>query len=442
MLTLIATIILFGVLVVIHEFGHFIFAKIFGVRVERFSIGFPPRIYSRQIGETDYQLGIIPLGGYVKLTGEGEEEGEVQRRIEPYEFGAKPAWQRFIIFIAGPCMNFFLAIFLIFGLLLVQGESYILSDTVLKVKEGTPAYDAGLKQRDKILEVNSKPLKNWGDIERLEELGKVMTLKVKRDDSVFTVILQPQYFSDLDTYWLGLEPTLPPYVGKVKRDGPAAQAGLVTNDLITGLILNPGTKDEKYIQVTDWDNLVSNVHLNLDKPLILKWKRGDKVFEARIKPIIDESMQDGKVIKVGLMGIGPNIPTRWMPLDKAIILSIKRSISFSGLLFKVLKGFITKPNLQEMGGPVRVVQAVHESVKWGLVNFLGLLAAISVQLAIFNLLPIPALDGGQILFLLVEGVIRRKLTIKQKQISQIIGFSCFAVLLVAVTYNDILRLFK
>ncbi|MBN1233562.1 MAG: RIP metalloprotease RseP [Candidatus Coatesbacteria bacterium] len=440
MLTVIATILLFGLLVIIHELGHFISAKIFGVRVERFSIGFPPRIAAFKWGETDYQIGAIPFGGYVKLDGEVIEESDADRELNPWEFMAKPAWQRFIIFFSGPFMNFILAILVIFILLLIQGESFIESDTILKVIDNSPAFEAGLKKDDRIIEVNGIKVESWNVVESAEEKGKTITLKIARKDSIFAVKIQPRYYNELESYWLGIEPVLPPYVGKVKKNSPAFKAGLMDGDLLTALTLHPGKNDEKHVVLKDWSDLVTYVHPNLDNPLIIHWNRGDSLFSSKIVPEIEEVLSKDKVVKVGLIGIGPKIPTRGLPFLKAVYISIKRAISFSGLLFKVLSNLIEKPSLQDMGGPIRVVQAVYESVQWGLLHYLSLLAALSVQLAIFNLLPLPVLDGGQITFLIFEGILRKKLSIKQRQISQLVGFALFGLLLIAVTYNDISRL--
>ncbi|MFN3813363.1 MAG: RIP metalloprotease RseP [Aquificaceae bacterium] len=420
--TVVAFLVLIGVLVWFHELGHFLLAKFFGVKVEAFSIGFGPVLASKKLGETEYRLSAVPLGGYVKLYGEEEQTGD------PRAYSSKPNWQKILIAFAGPMFNFLLAIF-VFSSVFIMGRtvpSYILEKPVVGyVVPNSPAYKLGLRVGDTILELNGKILDTWKDLESVSLdsiLKKNWSLKVLRNGQTLELFGKVELSRATG---FGAEPYIKPLIGKVLPKSPAEQVGLQEGDMI--LEIN-GQK------VNSWYDLVDGIKRS--NVVNLKLKRGDRVFEKVVVPI--KSKETG----MPMLGISPYIETLKVsePFHRAFLKSLEKVKTLTLLSVKAIWELLTGGlSLKTLGGPIAIAQLAGESAQQGVVAFLGMMAFMSVQLAVFNLIPLPVLDGGLILLFLIESLRRRRLSQKFKENWQRVGFAIIIALSVFVILNDILR---
>ncbi len=422
---IVSFIILIGILVWVHEFGHFLFAKLFGVKVETFSIGFGPTIISKKIGETDYRISAIPLGGYVKMY--GEEDG-IQ---DPRSFSSKPNWQKIIIAFGGPLFNFLFAI-LVFSFLYNlprKTPAYIYEKPIVgHVIKNSPAQSLGIKPGDEIIQINSIPINSWKDMEKAiaeSSIKKEWTVKVKREGEIKTLRGNVSLSRSVG---FGAEPSLNPKVGKVIPNTPAHQVGIKEGDIILSV-------NQK--EIRNWNEAVEVIRNSKGNPISLKIKRGEEILDITVVPKLDE--------KTGLpiLGVSPYVETTDVKLSmsEAIREAINRTIYISTLSLKAVWALITgSVSFDNLGGPIAIAQLAGESAQHGLITFLGMMAFISIQLAIFNLLPLPVLDGGLILLFLVESIKGSPLSPRFKENWQRLGFALIITLSVFVMINDILRI--
>ncbi len=420
-----AFLILIGVLIWFHELGHFLMAKLFGVKVEIFSIGFGPVILSKKVGETEYRLSALPLGGFVKLYGE-EEQIEDKRA-----FSSKPNWQKILIAFGGPLFNFILAI-LLFALIAMVGRQvpkYVYEKPLVgHVVENSIAYKLGIKERDIILEINSKKVQNWKEVESTvfeNILAKEWSVKVLRDEEEINLFLKDSISKSAG---FGAEPWLPAIVGKVIEDSPASQVGLQAGDKI----LKVNGKE-----IRGWYELVKHVRESKDRPVLLTIQRGDSIEEKTVIPKVDPRTG------MPILGIAPYVETmktKESPL-KALSEGFQRTYMLSLLSMKALWSLVTGGlSIKTLGGPIAIAQLAGESAQHGLIPFIGMMAFISVQLAIFNLVPLPILDGGLILLFLMESIRRKPFSPKFKEAWVKAGYAIIIVLAGFVILNDILRI--
>lgn len=422
---IIGFLVLMGVLIWFHELGHFLMAKLFGVKVEVFSIGFGPVLINKKLGETEYRISAIPLGGFVKLYGEEEETRD------PRAFSSKPNWQRILIAFAGPLFNFILAI-LLFALLAFankQVPKYLYEKPLVgHVVEGSLAQKLGIKEGDIILSINSKKVESWKDVEKVafeNILSKEWRVEVLRDDKPIVLYLKksPTRYSGF-----GAEPFLPAVVGFVVKDSPASQVGIAVGDRIL-------KADGK--EIKSWYDLVNYVRESKDRPIVLTVRRGDIIQEKTVIAKIDE--------KTGLpfVGIGPYVEKVEVKgsIYKAFVEGVNKTYTLSLLSLKALWQLITgELSLKTLGGPIAIAQMAGESAQQGILPFVGMMAFISVQLAIFNLIPLPVLDGGLILLFLIESIRRKPLSPRFKEAWIRMGYAIIIALATFVIINDILRL--
>jgi regulator of sigma E protease len=426
-----------GVLITIHEFGHFIFAKMFGVRVEVFSIGFGPPIFRKKIGETLYQIALIPLGGYVKMYGEDSMTEPVQGEVDksafedPRSFHAKPRWQKILIAFAGPLFNFILAIVL-FAVAYMMGipqPQYMDKPVVIGyVAEDSLAEKIGLQPGDKIVAIDNEPVKNWKDltIKLGMKAGHHVVLTIERNGKLIKKELDVP--EDINKMNLGISPYIPPVIGAVQKGSPAEKAGLKKGDRIIAI-------NDKFVK--SWYDIAEYIHnYKGDKPLKIFVKRGNKTLVFEVKPVYDEKL------KTKIIGIAPIQEVKIVKYGffEAIEKSFERTKELTIALFKVIKGLITgEVSIKTLGGPIAIAQFSGQALETGLSTFLFSMAFISLQLAYLNLLPIPVLDGGLILILLIESIIRRPLPDKFKEALAYVGFALIGTLMLFVIYNDIMR---
>jgi regulator of sigma E protease len=421
----VAFLVLVGVLIWFHELGHFLIAKLFGVKVEVFSIGFGPVLVSKQLGETEYRISLLPLGGFVKLYGEEEEVKD------PRAFSSKPHWQRILIAFGGPLFNFILAVFL-FTLIFSVGREvpkYVYEKPLVGyVVEGSLAQKLGIREGDLLLEINSKPVRSWKEVEEVISkslLDKDWRVKVLRDGR--EVMLSGRV-SLTSPAGFGAEPELPAVVGKVVPSSPAHQVGIREGDRI----LKVNGKEIK-----GWYELVGYIRKAGDQPLSFTIQRGQEVFEKTVIPARDPGT--GRSI----VGISPKVESLYVkePLSDAFLKGIERTYGLTLLSLKALWSLVTGGlSIKTLGGPVAIAQLAGESAQQGIVPFIGMMAFISVQLAIFNLIPLPVLDGGLILLFLMEAIRRKPLSPKFKELWVKTGYAIIIMLASFVFINDILRL--
>ena len=420
-----AFLVLIGVLIWFHELGHFLMAKLFGVKVEIFSIGFGPVLLSKRRGETEYRLSALPLGGFVKLYGEEEEIHDKRA------FSSKPNWQKILIAFGGPLFNFILAV-LLFAFLAMVGKQvpkYVYEKPVVgHVAENSIAQKLGIRKGDLILEINSKRVQSWKDVESAvfeNILSKGWSIKVIRDGREINLSVKD---SISRSSGFGAEPWLPAVVGRVVENSPAFQVGLQRGDKI--LKVNGR-------EVKGWYDLVKAIRESKDKPVVLLVQRGDSLEEKTVIPKIDQ--------KTGLplLGISPYVEvveSKEPPLQ-AFLDGLHRTYMLSLLSLKALWSLITGGlSIKTLGGPIAIAQLAGESAQQGILPFIGMMAFISVQLAIFNLIPLPVLDGGLILLFLMESIRRKPFSPKFKEAWVKAGYAVIIVLAGFVILNDILRI--
>jgi regulator of sigma E protease len=437
MLKILAGIVMLGILVFIHELGHFLIAKLFRVKVLKFSLGFGPRLFSRTWGETEYQVCLVPLGGYVQMLGEGDGEEAVPRTAQERHrsFADKPVSQRLAIVAAGPAMNLLLPLLILPVAFLIGVNFPVFLDEapcIGYVLEQSVAGDAGLARGDCIVAVGDQPVVSWieADKQLLARAGLATDLTVMRTGQSVHLSLPEDYSGAQGLQGLGLYPRQAAVVGTVHPGTPGERAGLTVGDRI--LSINGRS-------VVSWYNIRPLVQAGGGKALTLEVERDGGKITVELVPRRAERTEDGYLI-----GISPEVRTRFKRYGPgaAIVEGVGRTgeLMHMTLLFlhKLFSGHISAKNI---GGPIMVVQiagAVASQVD--LAEILSMLAFLSIQLGILNLLPVPILDGGHLLFGLVELVRRRPLSLQVREVAQQIGLVLIILLMGWAFYNDIMRL--
>ncbi len=418
--------IIFGILVLVHEFGHFITAKLFGVRVEVFSFGFGKRLFGKKIGETDYRVSLIPLGGYVALA--GEEAKDVKG--EPYEFESQPKWKKALILLNGPIFNLILTVILLSVLFTVGIQRPAYLDKPAKIgwiQKGSPAEKAGLRVGDIVTEINGKRIKTWEQFETIVTTSpkEMLTLKVLRNNKTVEIKLHPKAMGAYQIGEAGVMYELSAKIGQLASGMPAARAGLKPGDLV--LKIN-GQKIKNYYQMREI------VLKSPKKELIFTIKRKNKIMDIKVIP----ENQGGKGV-IGVIAYFETVKKKY-PLHIALYNGLKETKRLTVLTYQVLKKLIVgKISYKSLSGPIDIADFSYAAVKSGTSGFLQFLAFISLQLGIINLLPIPALDGGHLFVILIESIVRKDFSPKWKERIAMIGFYLLILLSVLVILNDVLK---
>lgn len=427
-----------GLLIFIHELGHFLVAKANGIRVERFSLGFGPRLIKFQWGETEYCVSALPLGGYVKMTGQ-EDFGEEDKPMpeDPRAFSSKGLMARLSVVLAGPVMNLILPFILMpMVFMLGRAEPKFLRDTpvVIGVEADSPAAAAGLEKGDLILAVDEKPVKNWEDYLRYAARpdGKEIDVKWQRGGQDFKKEIIGEAQQSGGPGMIGIEPILfvgqDPVIGEVMPSSPAAEAGLESGDRIIKIAGQ---------NIPTWTAMSESVNASEGKPLAIEVKRGEETKSLNLTPNYNEEY---KKYVIGVSkATDPNLVEKISyPLGESIKKGVTENIKLFGMTFQVLKELVTlNASYKELGGPIRIAQISAKAAEQGLGNFIFLLCFLSIQLGILNLLPIPVLDGGHVVFMLYEAVAGKPLSVKSRMIAQQVGLILLLTLMVVVTVNDI-----
>ena len=426
--TILAFLFVLGVLVFVHELGHFLAARRLGVRVLTFSLGFGPKLLKIRRGDTEYCISAIPLGGYVKMAGENPDD---PRTGQPDEFLSRTKWERFQILIMGPVMNIALAI-VVMAVVLAQGaEVPVYQDqppVVGAVTAGSPAEGAGIRPGDRILSVAGEGVDTWEDlfIAVGTRANRDISIAFLRDGQTRSVTVRPESDNRFEVGRIGVLPNSNPIISSVIAGEPAEKAGLKGGDIV--LAVNGE-------QMATRDQLIEAISRNAGHEIALTVKRGDQQLQLRATP---EQRGDR-----GMLGVYVTEPTRRLDPNafEAIQMSIERNIEFSGLIFRTLGGlFVGETSPRQLMGPVAIAQLSGESAEAGWFALFSLMASISLNLGLLNLLPIPVLDGGHILIMAVEGIARRDFSMAVKEKMLLAGFVLLMMLMVTVIYNDLTRI--
>ncbi|MHB1326774.1 MAG: RIP metalloprotease RseP [Gemmatimonadales bacterium] len=444
-LTIISTLVVIGVLVFIHELGHFVAAKWAGIHVHRFSLGLgaPIRWLSFKRNETEYSVSWLPLGGYVKMASDMEEtdavlEGGAEKVEVPPErrFEAKPVWVRMVVILAGVAMNALFAWIVLSGLIYVRGRPTLPVTTIAGVDTTRlPAGAQGLVaigRGERIVAVNGVAVTTWEEMQR-EWLGTRDTVTV--DVAGQSPIVIAGTLEDRRTALTTMRPLLPPVVSDVVPQRPGAEAGLARGDTIV-------TFDGA--EVGEWRDMVSRIESKADQPVEMLVGRATGRTTIRVTPAAEEVRDSSGSRTVGRIGIyGPLQPElrERVGLGTAVVEGGEWTWFIATQIASTVRGmFSGRVSTREVGGPIAIGMAAGESVRRGAEDFLVFMAAISVNLAVLNLLPIPLLDGGQFLFLLTEAVTRRPVTGRVREWLTMAGFVALVMLMVLAFSNDIRRL--
>ena len=420
-MNIILIILSFQFLIFIHELGHFLAAKRCGVAVEEFSLGIPPRIISKKIKDTLYSLSLFPIGGYIKMRGFAENENTSEKN----NYAAKTIWQRFTIIFAGPFFNLvlcFILLWIVFFVGIKRPLIISIAPTIGKLSTESIAFQKGIRKGDTIVEVNNKAVKNWS------EVNQILGIVSDKQPAFFTLERGGSYldFQFKTQTNLGLTPFLPPLVGAVQKNSPAAIAGLKSGDRILSIDYKP---------VEEWADIA--VFLQASKGSEVNILLENQGHKRGVQVLPHQDKKSGR----WLLGIA--LPTYHNSFSffgsmKESALEITNNVTTTfWFLGKLITG---KSSGDAVGGPVMIISVMQRSIETGFLTLVYITALISLQLAIFNLLPIPALDGGFLFLLAIEKIRGKPLPLKYRIRFQIFGFLLLITLIIFVTTNDILRL--
>jgi regulator of sigma E protease len=417
-------VIVLGFLIFVHEAGHFFVAKLFRVRVLVFSFGFGKRLFGFRKGDTDYRVSLIPLGGYVRMAGDSPEENVAGN---PDEFLSKPKWQRFLILFAGPFMNLVIAITFIAFAAMVGLEQPVTKPVIADVTKDKPGAKAGLQAGDRIVRVKGEPVEDYQDVRVIISMnaGTPIEVQYDRNGVIQKTILTPEReqgdFGPVGR--AGIAFGTEPIIGRVLPNTPAAAAGLRGGDHIVSAGGQP---------VGSLEAFAASSEKAKGKPLAVEVLRGAERLRVNIPPSADEDLallrgvvRPTKQIKLGLLpALRYSVEENWKMLRMAM--------SALARLFR------PEGSVKELSGPINIARISGMVVQEGWIPTMMLMALISLQLGVMNLLPIPVLDGGHIMILLIEGIARRDLSLRVKERIQQVGFAALATLMIVVIYNDVI----
>jgi regulator of sigma E protease len=431
--TIVAVAVVLGFMILIHEFGHYAAAKLFKVRVEVFSIGFGKRLFGFRRGDTDYRIAAIPLGGYVKMSGENPMD---ERSGDPGEFLSHPRWQRFVIALAGPAMNILLAIALLTGVYMVHYERAIYADkpaVVGWVLPGSPAAQAGIREGDRIIRIDGIEDPTWEQLEPRVALSPNQPLRITllRAGQALETTVTPEAKGTEQYGTLGCVPDQPNVITELEPGMPAEKVGLRVGDVITAVNGQPVKAIAQMIQVLQHSK---------DQPVDITVQRGTETLTFKMTPVATpmEGSQESRY-RVGIHS-DPSV-SEHLSFPVAFRKSIEDNKRSSFLILELVQKMIQRkvsPRMVE--GPIGIGGAVGRAVREeGWIPLLGITAAISLNLGIFNLLPIPILDGGVILLLFIETLMQKDISLRIKERLYQAAFVFLVLFAVMVIYNDIVK---
>ena len=465
MLTIIAPLFIFGVVVFVHELGHFLAAKLVGVYAPRFSIGFGPALWRKRHGETEYIIAALPLGGYVRMASREDEtmamlEGGNEKDVVPAEaekpkdwdpngmvpFGPNPVpahrWfesknlaQRLFIMLAGVTMNAILAIVVSIALVASYGRTIINTRTVGGVRPlaEAPSLKTQIQVGDSITAVDGKPVANWNEVQRAIMAGEGSTLSLTTNRGTITLPEAGRKLPDRNELAVAIDYFIPPVVDSVMPDWPAAKAGMLGKDSIVAL---------NGVPVVSWSQMVETVNASPEKAVKFSLVRRGQPLDIEVIPrgVKLPDPITGKEREVGRVGVAPvAVGVREaIGAGEAVTLGTKATFAMGGAVLGVLKGLVTgQVSVSQLGGPIAIARASVAAAKSGFERLLELLAFLSINVAVLNLLPIPILDGGQILLNIAESAKGSAFSLRTREYIMRVGLVAIALLFALVMFNDI-----
>jgi regulator of sigma E protease len=427
-ITILAFAFVLGVLIFVHELGHFLMARRIGVRVVKFSLGFGPRLFGFTRGDTEYCISAIPLGGYVKMAGENPDDPRTGR---PDEFLSKTKWQRFQVLVMGPAMNLLLAVVVTAGVLMRGAEVPAFQSKppiVGQVAAGSAAARGGIRSGDRIVSVAGHDVNTWEQflITVGTRANRETPITVQRDGKLVTLNVTPTPQTKYEVGDVGVLPDVHPHVVSVLAGSPAERAGLKPNDVIL---------EVDRTVITFPKELIDTISKKANVPVTLTIARDGTNLDIKITPeVYGKNGRIGINIAEDLTMIKPG------PID-AIGMSLQRNYESAKLIFQTVGQLITREtSTRQLMGPLAIAQLSGESAAAGWIPLLSLMASISLNLGLLNLLPIPVLDGGHIFIMALEGLARRDFSTRVKEKMFLAGFAVLLMLMVTVIYNDLTRI--
>ncbi len=446
-LGLVRFVVVIGILILVHELGHFFVARWTGVGVERFSIGFGPVLLRWRGRETEYVLSAIPMGGYVKMMGEENplEGGGGPVNDPAKSFALKALWARFLIVFAGPAMNLVLAA-VIFAVVLAALGRPVWPAKIGKVTDNSAAAAAGLRLGDTIVAVDGRAVAYWEDVDHAVagSAGRPLDLRIRRDATDLTVTVTPRRHSapdpvfrePRDTWDIGAGPEGLPVITSVSPRSPADKAKLKSGDVVVMVADQP---------LHSPDDLLEAIRSRPNTSFVMTVEREGKRLTLTVTPEpVKERSATGDEVIVGKIQAGLGLkPDRFEPYGPlaAAYYGTLRTWDMTALTAKGLWKLVSRQiELSNIGGPIQIATETTRQANEGLVSVAIFVAVISVNLAVLNLLPIPMLDGGHLLFFVIEAVLGRPLSLRKREVAQQVGFVLLMVIMVFALYNDLTRL--
>ncbi|MDQ6962197.1 MAG: RIP metalloprotease RseP [Mariprofundaceae bacterium] len=439
--TLFTFILAIAILVAVHEYGHFIVARKLGIRVEKFSIGFGPALFSwrSKDQEVEYIIAAIPLGGYVKMLGEqGQDDQTLSESERARAYDVQAVWKRAAVAIAGPAYNFFFAIF-IFMCIAWLGQQ-VLAPIVGKVMPSSTAEQIGLMTEDKVVAINDRHIYSWRTFEETlkQHVGQTIQLHIERDGSLieFNVLLGSPEKDPLltnvarDVFGVSLGKQV--YLNSIQEDSVAQKSGLHKGDLI--LFVNGKTIDDNI-------SFIQEIRTNVNQATTLSLQRDGNMLSIAIIPQADDNGMGRIGVSLQEKVTHPPIQHQFNFID-GLQYGFTRTWEMTVLTTEVLSKMVSSTiSTDNLGGPIAIAQLARRSADMGLIPFLIFLAMISINLGVLNLLPVPILDGGHLVFLSLEAIRGKPLEQKIMEFSQVVGMMLIMALMFFAFYNDLLRLF-
>jgi regulator of sigma E protease len=437
--TIVGFVLVLGVLILVHEWGHFIVARFFKVRVDVFSIGFGPRLFGYKWGATDWRVSAVPLGGYVRMAGQDITEidsGDVKPTGAPDELMSKPRWQRALISVAGPAINLIFPIFLLVGFFLVKGEPYPKYEdkplVILDVQKDSPLAKAGVVKGDRITSLNNVPNPTWGTVEsEFTKDPRPTSFQLSVDHQGASRSFAVSTIGMDQPILLFGDPPSSPLVGVVPKDQPAYMAGVRRDDVIVSI---DGQKTES------WNSMVEAIQRDNGKPVQVTVRRKGQLLNFSVTPTRGTNAQGAAAWLVGI-GNAPEFSFHKVNFRQAVIsasaFTVRGTVQVLVIVKRLLTGQMSARQLQSVIG---IANEAGHAVQEGTFAVVLLMAGLSLNLGVLNLLPIPILDGGNILLLAMEGIRRRDFNLAFKERFIQVGLVFLLVLFAYVMYNDVVRL--
>jgi regulator of sigma E protease len=428
-LTILAFLFVLGVLIFVHELGHFLMARRIGVRVLTFSLGFGPRLVNVKRGDTEYCISAIPLGGYVKMAGENPEDS---RTGAPDEYLSKGKWQRFQVLIMGPVMNLLLAV-VIMAVVFYQGAQVPLYEAQPVVVGGftdaSVAHKAGVQIGDRIVTIDGKPIDNWDQfaLAILPKAKRSVELGIVRNGRPVEIAVVPDAHGKYELGEIGALPAVHPEIAELNVGQPAEEAGFRKGDII----LAAGGE-----QNISYEHLIAAIRGSENRPLAFTIKRAGTILDLSVTP---RKIRDTVIIGATIRAFETRTvePGPW----QAVKLSFKKNWEWATQIVETLVGLFTREtSVKQLMGPVAIADLSGSAAHAGWIELFSLMAMISLNLGLLNLMPIPVLDGGHIFILALEGLARRDFSMKVKEKMLFAGFVLLLMLMTTVIYNDLMRI--